>query len=156
MSEIQNPRVAIIDILKLQDSENIERKNQYLKLLEDSEDTSLFKSNLLFNTAALDSYITQSRVQAQESFEMAKRVCYIGFAIIGIGILLGLISPFIEALDDSYISLVTTASGVITELISATIFVLHGKTLQQFNSSLDKISESQKTAMEIVERQYGK
>ena len=154
MSELTKSKTELIKRLRHLEVENIERKNRYLDILEKCPDNQLFKSTLLFNTAALDSYIAQTKNQARESFFMAKWMCYIGFAIIIAGVAIGLISSGNEQLRKTNVSLITTGCGVLVELISATILVFYGKTLEQFNSTLNKIAEAQKTSLELVDKQF--
>lgn len=154
MSELYKQKRELLKRLKKLEVENIERKNRYLDILEKCQDNQLFKSTLLFNTAALDSYIAQTKNQAHDSFIMAKRMCYIGFIIIAVGITIGLISTSSEQIRKTNVSLITTSCGVLIELISAIVLVFYGKTLEQFNSTLNKIAEAQKTSLELIEKQF--
>jgi len=155
MENVKTKDEVLKEIEKLE-FKNFEKKNEYLELMEKCEDSELFRNCLLFNTAALDTYITQSKNQANESFIMAKRLCYIGFFIIAVGVVIGLIKPLIPNEEKTYMSIVTVASGIFTELIAATIFVLYSKTLNQFNQTLNKITEVQKVSLELVDKQFSK
>jgi hypothetical protein len=154
MNELHKQKHELLKRLKKIEVENIERKNRYLTIIETCQDSQLFKSTLLFNTAALDSYIAQTKNQAHDSFLMAKRMCYIGFVIIAAGITIGLLSTNSDQLRKTNVSVITTGCGVLIELISAVVLVFYGKTLEQFNSTLNKIADAQKTSLELIEKQF--
>ena len=61
-------------------------KKTYAEQLERAEGDNIFKYILLINVAALEGYVAQTRIQAEQSFGLARRVALIGFVMLGVGI----------------------------------------------------------------------
>ena len=130
------------------------KKNYYLERIEREKDKkTIFKYVYLFNSAALDSYIAQTRKQAHESFKMAKKISIAGFILIAIGVLIGFILLILKIPNSEFIAGLTAGSGVVAEIISGVIFVLFNKTLKQFNVMIDKITEGQINALNVIEKE---
>jgi hypothetical protein len=70
-----------------------EQKQSYTRKLEEAAGEDVFKYLLLINVSALEAYVAQTRIQAQQSFNASKWAAGIGFALIITGIVLG-IYPF--------------------------------------------------------------
>jgi hypothetical protein len=62
-----------------------EKKN-YADKLEKAEGDHIFKYLLLISVASLESYVAQTRLQAEQSFRWSKIVAVIGFVIIASGV----------------------------------------------------------------------
>jgi hypothetical protein len=121
-------------------------KKTYAEKLEGAKGDEIFKYILLINVSAMEGYVAQTRIQAEQSFRLSRIVASVGFAILGIGILLaaGLTvvgRPTIEAAN------LTTIAGVLTEFISGVFFYLYSRTLQQINRFHDKLIVMQQTSM---------
>lgn len=124
-------------------------KKTYKEKLETATGDDIFKYLLLIDTSALEGYIAQTRLQAQESFDISKKIAIAGFVLIGFGILLGIISNFIgnNLLDVGYL---TSIAGILTEFISGVFFYLYNKTLQQINRFHDKLTASKECSMSLL------
>jgi len=121
-----------------------EEKKTYTEKLETAKDYDVFKYLLLIDTAALEGYNAQTRLQAQESFRVSKYVAVVGFVLIAIGIGLGISSNFIgkSAIDAAYLA---SLAGILTEFISGVFFYLYNRTLQQLNRFHNSMLESKMT-----------
>lgn len=90
----------------------------------------------------LDQYYLQTREHAQKGFAVT-----IGVSIAGAIILAGgIIALFIGKTNPAY---VTTATGIITEFISAIYFYLYNKTVQGMGSYHNKLVLSQNIALAL-------
>lgn len=125
-------------------------KNYYEKKLEETkESTEIFKYLVLIDISALETYINQTRIQAQESFSLSKWVAIAGFILILAGVSLGIITSVFgaERLDVAYLA---SLAGILTEFISGVFFFLFNRTLQQMNVFHDKLMESKKEALNYL------
>jgi hypothetical protein len=121
-------------------------KRTYEQKLETSEGINIYKYVLLINIAALEGYVAQSRLQAQQSFNLSRIIAITGFIIVGIAIILSVILTLLgnENLSAAYLAGI---SGVLTEFIAGVFFLLYSKTLGQINVFHDKLVDMQKTAL---------
>ena len=126
-----------------------DNKKTYEEKLENATGPDVFKYILLINTTALEGYVAQSRLQAQQSFKLSKTVAIVGFLILVAAILLSIILTFFGKtnLDAAYLSGI---AGVLTEFISGVFFYLYNRTLSQINLFHDKLAEMQKTALQHI------
>jgi Cyanobacterial TRADD-N associated 2-Transmembrane domain len=99
--------------------------------------------------AAIEKYVTQTRIQAELSFRLSKRVAVWAFVLIAAGVVLSIYSAFFKK-GDLTPAVVATLAGVFTQLISGVFFYLYNRTLQQFNLFGDKISAAQRLAMSLL------
>lgn len=136
--------------LTRQSDEASEKTNDYALKLESATGADLFKYFLLINVAAIEKYITQTRIQAELSFRLSKRVAIWAFVLIAGGVVLAIYSAFINKSGGLTPALVATLAGVFTQLISGVFFYLYNRTLQQFNLFGDKISAAQRLAMSLL------
>ena len=104
---------------------------------------------LLINISALEGYVAQARLQAQQSFNLSKNVAIVGFAIVAFSIGLGVFLTVFNNLNlnSAYLAAV---SGVLTEFIAGVFFILYSKTLAQITLFHDKLVDLQKTAMVYI------
>ena len=131
-------------------------KSTYQQKLETSEGIDIYKYVLLINIAALEGYVAQARLQAQQSFNLSKIIAITGFIIVGIAIILSVALTMHgdQNLNAAYLAGI---SGVLTEFISGVFFLLYSKTLGQINVFHDKLVDMQKTALShITEYNAGK
>lgn len=108
-----------------------ERQN-YLDKVEAATGDDVFKYLLLIDVAALDSYTTQTRLQAEQSFGLSKLVGLLGFCLLTLAIAFGVYSQLFmpRGLQIAYVA---AAGGAITEFISGVFFYLYTSTLKQIN-----------------------
>lgn len=96
--------------------------------------------------AALEGYVAQTHIQAEQSFRLTKIVAAIGFAMLGVGIVLAIYLSALDrpTLDAAYLAAI---AGVLTEFISGVFFYLYNRTLQQINLFHDRLIAMQQTSM---------
>lgn len=121
-------------------------KKTYEDKLENAKGPDIFKYVLLINISALDGYVAQARLQAQQSFALSKLVAITGFVIIVTAICLSVFLTITgnQNLNAAYL---TAIAGILTEFTSGVFFFLYSKTLNQINLFHDKLVEMQKTAL---------
>lgn len=126
-----------------------EEKDTYTKKLERAQGDDVFKYVLLMNSAALEDYIVQTRIQAQQSFNLARHISLFGFILLIIGIGISVYSLYDKTgqIDSAYIAVV---SGVLVEFISGVFFYLFNRTTQQINRFHDRLISSQNIAMAFL------
>ena len=132
-------------------NESKEEKRNYVSKLEAAEGDMVYKYVLLINIAALEGYVAQTRLQAQQSFNLSRFIALAGFVIIAVAIALSII---LTAGSDSIVNLnaayLAGIAGVLTEFISGVFFYLYSKTLNQINLFHDKLVDMQKTSLEYL------
>jgi hypothetical protein len=128
-----------------------ESKSKYEEKLESAKGVDIYKYVLLINVAALEGYVIQSRLQAQQSFNLSKNISIIGFIIVAIAIILSVFLTLFgkENLNAAYLAGI---SGVLTEFIAGIFFLLYSKTLAQINIFHDKLVDMQKTALNHIDK----
>ncbi|MCJ7450083.1 MAG: hypothetical protein MUO72_20610 [Bacteroidales bacterium] len=126
-------------------------KRTYQQKLESSEGINIYKYVLLINIAALEGYVLQARLQAQQSFNLSRIIAITGFIIVGIAIILSIILTWLgnENLNAAYLAGI---AGVLTEFIAGVFFLLYSKTLGQINIFHDKLVDMQKTALNHMDK----
>ena len=124
-------------------------KKSYTAKLEETEGDDIFKYLLLIDTSALEGYVTQTRLQAEQSFRLSKYVSIVGFVLITIGIVLGAYSSYVSSsgLEVAYL---TSAAGILTEFISGVFFYLYNRTLEQLNLFHDKLLSSKQIIISFL------
>ena len=125
-----------------------EKKN-YADKLEGATGDDIFKYILLINISALEGYVAQTRIQAQQSFQLSRIISIVGFVILSIAIGLSIYSTMSDKtnLDAAYL---TAIAGVITQFISGVFFYLYNRTLVQVNLFHDKLVAMQQTSMSYM------
>ena len=125
-----------------------EKKTNYEERMETAKGEDIFKYLLLINVSGIDSYVAQTRLQAQASFRLCKRVALGGFGLIALGVGLGIAKSYgQEKLDAAYLA---SLAGVITQFISGVFFYFYNRTLQQFNFFSDKLVATQEIAISLL------
>ena len=152
ISEILNvlgPTLKIIENLTATAKKSYEDKKSYEEKLENASGNDVYKYVLLINVSALEGYVAQARLQAQQSFSLSKVVAVAGFIIISIAIGLSvyLTVKGNENLNAAYLAGI---AGVLTEFTSGVFFFLYSKTLGQINLFHDKLVDMQKTALSYL------
>jgi TRADD-N domain-containing protein len=135
--------------LNRQADEAAEKTTDYSQKLEAATGADLFKYFLLINVAAIEKYITQTRIQAELSFRLSKRVAIWAFVLIAGGVVLAIYSAFFKE-GGLTPAIIATCAGVFTQMISGVFFYLYNRTLQQFNLFGDKITAAQRLAMSLL------
>lgn len=98
--------------------------------------------------SSIESYVTTARLQSQSSFALCKKVAYLSFVLIAMGVALGLWAWFQG--KDLTMAQMTGLAGVLTQFISGVFFYLYNKTLEQMNRFSDKLSGTQELAICFV------
>jgi hypothetical protein len=124
-------------------------KRDYLEKLESAEGEDVFKYLLIIDTVAMERYIGQTRIQANDSFVLSKIAAIIGFILIAVGLTISLI---LKALGNSDLSpgYLSSIAGILTEFISGIFFYLYNRTLEQLNRFHDKMLQSRQTALSLL------
>ncbi len=140
-----------ISLLRLSLQNNIRRIGYRLvKLgveeLQDNLEENFFTNLVQMNFKYLDQYYLQTKEQADKSFRLAQTASIIGLLIIGGGI-------FMMFLDKTSPAYVTTASGVISEIIAALFFYLYNRTVLKMSEYHQKlvITQNISLALKITE-----
>lgn len=126
-----------------------EDKRTYTEKMESATGDDVFKYVLLINVSSLDVYVTQTRLQADESFRLSRNVALVGFGLLVVGIAL---SVYLTArggvtLQAAYLA---SIAGAVTEFIAGVFFYLYNRTLQQLNRFHDKLVAIQQVAMSFL------
>ena len=125
-------------------------KRTYQEKLEQAGIQDVFKYVFLINNASVEKYVQQSREQAEASFHLSRRVAIAGFALLGVGIVVGIISQFTEyPLTAAFLAAV---GGVLTEFIAGVFFWLYNRTLQQINMFYRGMMKQQQDALAAIGR----
>lgn len=124
-------------------------KRTYADKLEQAQGDDVFKYLLLMNASALEQYVTQTRLQAEQSFRLSRVVAIVGFVLLAISIGLGVYINMSggETLDVAYLSGI---AGVLTEFISGVFFYLYNRTLQQLNLFHNRMLSAQHVATALL------
>jgi len=139
----------IADVLLKTEEDAKKEKKTYTDKLENATGDDIFKYILLINVSALEGYVAQTRIQAQQSFNLSKIIAIVGFLLLGIAICLSIWATYSSntSLSAAYLS---SIAGVLTEFISGVFFYLYNKTLQQINLFHDKLVLMQQTSMSFL------
>ena len=117
----------------------LEYEAEHIK--EDVEE-DIFENSIKMSYKYLDQYYLQTREQAQRGFFVTVCVAVFGAFLIGVGIVamfLGLVQP----------SVITCASGVITEFIAAVFFYLYNRTISSMSKYHNKLVLSQNISIAL-------
>jgi len=135
--------------LNKQADEATEKTDDYAAKLESATGSDTFKYLLLINVAAIEKYVAQTRIQAQISFRLCKRVALWSFVLIAAGVALAIYSSIWgdKALDAAKLS---ALSGIITQFVAAVFFYLYNRTLQQFNLFGEKVAAAERIAISLL------
>jgi hypothetical protein len=129
-----------------------EDKKTYTEKLEEAKGTKVYKYVLLINVSSLEAYVAQTRIQAEQSFKLSKLVAIVGFGLLSVGVILGIITAFLNIKSGLNAAYLSAIAGVLTEFISGVFFYLYNKTLQQINIFHDSLIEMQKLSMEYISK----
>ena len=135
--------------LNRQADDATEKTEDYAKKLESASGADMFKYLLLINVAAIEKYVAQTRIQAQISFRLCKRVALWSFVLIAAGVALAIYST-IWGNKELGAAKLSAPSGVITQFIAGVFFYLYNRTLQQFNLFGEKVSSAQRVAISLL------
>jgi len=126
-----------------------EQKKSYTNELEKASGEDVFKYLLLINVSALEAYIAQTRIQAQQSFNAGKRAAGVGFALIIVGIGLGIYSAYQgdKIIPAAYL---VGIAGILSQFISGIFLYIYNRTLEQLNLFHEKLISSQQTSMAFL------
>lgn len=141
--------IKVIDSLTSSAKQSYDDKRTYEEKLERAKGLDVYKYVLLINISALEGYVAQARLQAQQSFNLSKFVALAGFMIVAIAISLSVYLTIAgnQNLNAAYLAGI---AGVLTEFIAGVFFFLYSKTLTQINLFHDKLVDMQKTALVYI------
>lgn len=124
-------------------------KRTYVEKLESATGVNIYKYVLLINVSALEGYVAEARLQAQQSFNLSRMVALAGFAIIAVAIILSVYLTITgnQQLHSAYLAGI---AGALTEFIAGVFLYLYSKTLSQINVFHDKLVDMQKTALVYI------
>ena len=106
-------------------------------------DTDPYNDLVKLNYKYLDQYYLQTREQTQRGFIATMVVSLFGALLIGAGV----IAIFLGATDSAY---VTSASGIVTEFISAVFFYLYNKTVSSMRNYHNKLVMAQNISIALA------
>lgn len=143
-SAILGTEVLVKDVETAKKSEAL-----YSEKMEEASGDEIFKYILLINVSSMERYVAQTRIQAEQSFVLCKRISLTGFIMIAFGIALGVYLTVAtdNKMDVAYLS---ASAGIIAEFISGVFFFLYSRTLQQINRFQNRLAAMQQTAMSIL------
>jgi hypothetical protein len=151
---MRNPLDSSESVYMVQNWEKVlqtstEVKQSYEQKLESAQGADVFKYIVLINISVLEGYVIQSRLQAQQNFNLSKVTAVAGFVLLSIAILLSIALTGLgrESLNAAYLSGV---AGILTEFIAGVFFLLYSRTLGQINLFHDKLVEMQKMALQQI------
>ncbi|UCD51468.1 MAG: hypothetical protein JSW27_02325 [Phycisphaerales bacterium] len=149
-----SPTIKIIETLLSSADRSYDDRRSYEKKLEKATGPEIYKYVLLTNVSALEGYVAQARLQAQQSFNLSRFVSLAGFLIVAlaIGMSVYLTMAGNQNLNAAYL---TGVAGVLTEFISGVFFFLYSRTLTQINLFHDKLVDMQKTALAYISHAAG-
>jgi hypothetical protein len=124
-------------------------KRTYRDKLEGAQGDDIFKYLLLINTASLEEYVAQTRLQAEQSFRLSRIVALLGFVLLVVGIAFGFYTSLQRdhSLSAAYLA---SVAGLLVEFISGVFFYMFNKTLQQINLFHDKMVSAQHVAVSFL------
>ncbi len=102
----------------------------------------IFENSIEMSYKYLDQYYLQTREQAQRGFYVTIGVAIFGAILIGVGI----VTMFIGKIEPTVI---TCATGVLTEFISAIFFYLYNKTITSMSKYHNKLVYSQNISIAL-------
>lgn len=127
-----------------------EQKQSYTRQLEKASGEEVFKYLLLINVSALEAYIAQTRIQAQQSFNASKWAAGIGFALIIVGIVLGIYYSVYKETNILPAAYLAGIAGILSEFISGIFLYIYNRTLEQLNLFHERLISSQQTSMAFL------
>lgn len=96
---------------------------------------SYFDSLVRINVDNLASYYALVKIHTNKSFLVSISAGVIGFILIGAGLIVGFYAP----LSTHIIAYITSAAGILTEIISSVFFYLYNRTVQQMKGYHDSL-----------------
>ncbi len=140
-----------ISFRKLNKVENLLAQLGITDPREDLSNESEFYTKLIqINFKYTDQYYLQTQEQADKSFKLSAFASVAGLLII----IFGIYMMYNETGDSNLPSYLTTASGILTEFISAIFFFLYSKTVQkmsQYHKNL-LVTQNINLALKVVDK----
>jgi hypothetical protein len=140
---------ALVKAFVEQAQQASKEKKDYTDKLEEAQGDDVFKYLLLINVASLESYVAQTRLQAEQSFRWSKVVAVIGFMIIATGVSIAIYTSAggTIAIQAAYLA---SLSGVIVEFVAGVFFFLYNRTLQQINLFHQRLADAQQLSISLM------
>lgn len=96
-------------------------------------------STMYRNVAELKGYYTLNKYQARSAYTSALFMCFLGFTIFIIGVVINYLSP-----SKKTIIPYATLAGAVVEVISGLFFWLYNQALKQIKLFVEKLTETQR------------
>lgn len=91
----------------------------------------VFRYIYLINSSSVEKYVSQSRAQADSSFQLSRRAALAGFTLLIASVAIGIFSQLTaHPLEIAYLSAV---AGIVTQFLSGVFFWIYNRTLTQIN-----------------------
>lgn len=111
-----------------------------------SPESSLYFNKLVkINVENLAAYYVQVKTQTNKSFTASLAVGIIGFALIILGLVLGLIN----VANSQTLAYISSGSGIVTEFIAAVFFYLYNRTVRQMKEYHDSLLDVQNILLSL-------
>ena len=125
--------------------ETVEQIKDRKKVNNDTQDNVL--DLMVKNVAELREYYVISKQQANRAFSSALLICFLGFLVFVIGIIISLAT-------EQNIILYTTISGAIVELISGLFFWIYSRSQEQLNLYHERLGATEKflVSFQVIEK----
>lgn len=112
--------------------------------LADAEGNDVFKYVLLLNCIECHGYVTETQLQALQSFRWSIRAAIAGFALLTATFLSMIVLPMLSKDFKAEFTTISLISGVMTTFISSIFFYLYRESLKRMESFHDQLREVQK------------
>jgi len=124
-------------------------KRTYTEKLESATGGDVFKYVLLINVSALEGFVAQTRLQAQQSFNLSRTMATVGFVLLSIAVASSIYLTYYGSknLDAAYLA---ALAGLLTEFVSGVFFYLYNRALQQINLFHEKLISMQQTSLSFL------
>jgi len=137
----------LLDKMKSRQESKEIRQEVTKTLKELKEDPQDVLTMMHRNVAELKGYYTINKQQARSAFSSAIFICFLGFTIFAVGVVITYLSPFRKSVIPY-----STLAGAIVEVISGLFFWLYSQSVKQINVFHDRLIETQRylAAIQIV------
>jgi len=129
----------------IRDSEEV--KKEVDKTFEILKDTETVLDLMKKNVVEMKGYYVISKQQANKSFSSALLICFLGFIIFIIGII-------ISYFGEQNVIIFTTFSGIMVEIVAMLFFGLYRNSMKQLNIYHERLGTTEKylTAIQLIEK----
>jgi hypothetical protein len=119
-------------------------KARYDLFVEYSEnEEQMFRYLWLSDLAQLDVYITETRLQALQSFVLARRIALVGFGVLIFAFILGVIK------HDTALASIMAGAGALTQFVAGVVLVLYTRSITVFNDFDERLEASRRVCISL-------